>query len=246
MTALSNIGLLTAFGAGIVSFLSPCVLPLVPGYISYVAGKSVDAVAEGDSRHRPFHGLALSGCFVLGFTTVFVIFGASATALGQLLLKYRYEENLAGGGIVVLFGLAATGLVGIPWLERDIRWHPSLRGGRPFGAYVLGVGFAFGWTPCIGPVLGSILTMSAVSASVSSGVILLTVYSLGLGVPFLASAAFTNGLLQRMRTIRPVGRALQLGTGAVMILMGVAMITGELNVLSYWLLQTFPVLAQIG
>lgn len=246
MAEVSSIGALAAFGAGVVSFLSPCVLPLVPGYISYVAGESVGQIPEAAPTRRPFRALALSACFVLGFTTVFVVFGASATALGQLLLKYRYEENLIGGAIVILFGLLIIGFMKVPWLERDFRWHPALKGGHPIGAYVLGLGFAFGWTPCIGPVLGAILTMSAVSASVSKGVALLTIYSLGLGVPFLLSAAFTGGLLMWMKTMRRAGRALELGAGGVMIAMGVAMVTGQLTAFSYWLLDTFPVLAKIG
>lgn len=246
MAEVSSIGALTAFGAGVVSFLSPCVLPLVPGYISYVAGKSIDQIPEEAPVHHPFHALALSACFVLGFTTVFVIFGASATALGQLLLKYRYEESLVGGAIVILFGLLITGFVRVPGLERDFRWHPPLNGGHPIGAYALGLGFAFGWTPCIGPVLGAILTMSAVSASVSAGVALLTIYSLGLGVPFLLSAVFTDRLTRQLKKMRRAGRALQIGAGGVMVVMGVAMITGELTAFSYWLLETFPVLARIG
>jgi cytochrome c-type biogenesis protein len=246
MAEVSSIGALTAFGAGIISFLSPCVLPLVPGYVSYIAGESVVQVSQEGSGRRVVRALGLSVCFMLGFTTVFVIFGASATALGQLLLKYREEENIAGGAIVILFGLLVTGLVRVPWLERDIRWHPALKGGHPVGAYALGLGFAFGWTPCIGPVLGAILTMSAVSTSVLAGIVLLTVYSLGLGVPFLASAVFTDRLMGQMKKMRRFGRTLQIGAGGVMVVMGVAMITGDLTSFSYWLLETFPVLSRIG
>jgi cytochrome c-type biogenesis protein len=246
MAEVSNLGALTAFGAGIVSFLSPCVLPLVPGYISYIAGASAVQVSQEVSSRRLFRALALSACFMFGFTTVFVILGASATALGQLLLKYREEENLVGGAIVILFGLLITGLVRVPWLDRDVRWHPALKGGRPVGAYALGLGFAFGWTPCIGPVLGAILTMSAVSASVSAGIVLLTIYSLGLGVPFLASAVFTDRLTAQLKRIRRAGRTLQIGAGGVMVLMGIAMITDKLTDFSYWLLENLPILSRIG
>ncbi len=185
---ISNIGIMSAFLAGIVSFLSPCVLPLVPGYVSYISGNTL---VQGEVAVRSARStLLLSGCFVLGFSTIFVMFGASATALGQLLLSFRYEATITGGVIVILFGVFMTGLVRMPWLEQDLRFHGDVRAGRPTGAYLLGMAFGFGWTPCIGPVLGAILTASALSATVTSGIVLLAVYSLGLGVPFLLSAAF--------------------------------------------------------
>ena len=241
---LSIVALATSFLAGIVSFLSPCVLPLVPGYISYVAGQSLnDAAAVGRSR---FAALGFSVLFVLGFSTVFVILGASATSLGRLLLSYRYEANLAGGAIVMLFGFLMIGLVRASWLQREFRFHLAMPGGEPVAAYVLGLAFAFGWTPCIGPVLGSILTASAVSATVAQGMLLLAVYSLGLGIPFLAAALFTDRLFVPVKRLRRLGRSLQLGAGAALVLMGIAMITGELSAFSYWLLETFPAFARIG
>lgn len=246
MLELSSIGVLTAFAAGAISFLSPCVLPLVPGYVSYVAGESLNGLGRGQSLSAKLPALGLSLFFVLGFSTVFVILGASATALGQLLLAYRYELNIIGGTVVIAFGLFMMGLLRLPWFQRDLRFHTTIPGGRPLGAYMLGLAFAFGWTPCIGPVLGAILTVSAVSATVSSGVALLAVYSLGLGLPFLMAAVFTGGFLARMRIMRRFGRWLELFAGAVMVLMGIAMITGYLSAFSYWLLETFPGLASIG
>jgi cytochrome c-type biogenesis protein len=242
---LSIIALATSFAAGIVSFLSPCVLPLVPGYISYVAGQSLNdgAAAAGHGR---FAALGFSLLFVLGFSTVFVILGASATSIGRLLLSYRYEANLAGGATVMLFGLLMIGLVRASWLQRELRFHSTMPGGEPVAAYVLGLAFAFGWTPCIGPVLGSILTTSAVSATVSQGMLLLAVYSLGLGLPFLAAALFTDRLVAPVKRLRRLGRSLQLGAGAALVLMGIAMITGELSAFSYGLLETFPAFARIG
>jgi cytochrome c-type biogenesis protein len=244
MSALSSIGVLTAFSAGLISFLSPCVLPLVPGYISYVSGSTLDP-------HRPSNvsrlsALLLSACFVLGFSTIFVALGATATAFSRLLLTYRYEATLVGGAIVILFGIVATGLVRPPWLARDLRFHGSARGGRPFAAYLLGLAFGFGWTPCIGPVLGAILTVSALSSTASTGIGLLTVYSLGLGVPFLASAAFADSLSQRLKAMRRLGRSLQIGAGGVMVAMGIAMITGTISAFSFWLLENVPILSQIG
>ncbi len=179
------------FIAGIISFLSPCVLPLVPGYVSYIAGQSMADSTTSRALIVRVQALALSACFVLGFATVFVILGASATTLGQALISYRYDLNLIGGVIVIGFGLFATGLLRPSWLQRDFRFDVVLPGGRPVAAYLLGMAFAFGWTPCIGPMLGAILTVSAASATVSKGVTLLAVYSLGLGVPFLVELWFS-------------------------------------------------------
>lgn len=242
LSVLTGTGLSTSFAAGVVSFLSPCVLPLVPGYVSYVAGDTL-AAAE---RPGKFATLGLSLCFVLGFSTVFVILGASATSIGRWLLSYRYEANLVGGAVVILFGLFMLGLAEIPWLQREFRVHANLAGGRPVAAYFIGIAFAFGWTPCIGPVLGAILTTSAVSATVFQGIILLSFYSLGLGLPFLAAAVFTDSLMLRLRMFRRYGRWLQLGAGALVTTMGMAIVTGQLSSLSYWLLDTFPILAKLG
>ena len=243
---MSSIGLFTSFMAGVVSFLSPCVLPLVPGYVSYVAGERLAAVNGPAVAAARFAAVRLSVFFVLGFSTVFVILGASATSLGQLLLAYRYEANLVGGAIVILLGLFMMGLAKLSWLQREMRLHPELMGGGPGAAYVIGIAFGFGWTPCIGPILGAILTASAVSATVSDGILLLSFYSLGLGLPFIAAAAFTDGLLARLRVLGRIGRSLQLAAGAVVALMGVAMMTGQLTRFSYWLLETFPVFTTIG
>ena len=246
MTTLSTFAVLTSFAAGVVSFLSPCVLPLVPGYVSYVAGQSLVVPASQSGSGTNFAALRLSLFFVLGFSTVFVILGASASSIGQLLLSYRQEENLIGGAIVLLFGLFMMGLARFSWLQREFRLHPRLSGGRPIAAYVIGIAFAFGWTPCIGPVLGTILTTSAVAATVPQGVVLLSFYSLGLGLPFLAAAVFTDGLMLWLRGLRWLGRSLQLGAGAIVAGMGVAILTGELTSFSYWLLDTFPILGRIG
>jgi cytochrome c-type biogenesis protein len=234
------------FIAGIISFLSPCVLPLVPGYVSYIAGQSMADSATSRALIVRAQAVGLSACFVLGFATIFVILGASATTLGQALISYRYELNLIGGLIVIGFGLLATGLLRPSWLQRDFRFDLVLPGGRPVAAYLLGMAFAFGWTPCIGTMLGAILTVSAASATVAKGVALLAVYSLGLGVPFLLVAVFTGGLLARFKSIGRVGRLLHILAGGVMVLMGAAMITGQLSTFSFWLLETFPKLSTIG
>ena len=246
MNEISAIALVTAFGAGIVSFLSPCVLPLVPGYVSYVAGDRISQSHRATDTAWRLSALGLSFCFVLGFSTVFIVLGAGATGLGQLLLRYKNEANIIGGVLVMTFGLFMMGLLKLPWLQRDLRFHGQIKGARPVGAYLIGLAFAFGWTPCIGPVLGVILTLSAVTATVSSGVALLGVYSLGLGIPFVATAMFTDAFLAWRKPIARIGRPLQIGAGAVMVLMGLAMITGQITQAALWLLNTFPGLATMG
>ena len=246
MFEMSGIGILAAFAAGAISFLSPCVLPLVPGYVSYVTGATLSSTETRGHAAPRYPALALSMLFVLGFSTVFVALGASATALGQLLLQYRYETNIIGGAIITAFGLFMTGVLNLPWLQREFRFHMNIPGGRPAGAYVLGLAFAFGWTPCIGPILGAILTASAASATMGQGIALLAVYAAGLGLPFLLAAAFTESLTRRIRAIGRLGRRLYQLAGVVMMIMGMAMITGQLTAFSYWLLETIPVLGRIG
>lgn len=246
MSDITSLGMATAFAAGTVSFLSPCVLPLVPGYVSYVAGHTFPHSRHEERPVQRLSALALSLCFVLGFSTVFIILGASATALGQLLIRYQYETNIAGGIVVMTFGLFMTGVLKLPWLEHDVRFHGNVAGARPLAAYVVGLAFGFGWTPCIGPVLGAILTVSAATATVSGGITLLSAYSLGLGIPFLATAVFTGAFLKRLKTMRRIGRPLQVVAGIIMMIMGLAMVTGQLSVFAWWLLNTFPIFKSIG
>jgi cytochrome c-type biogenesis protein len=243
---ISNVGIVAALAAGAISFLSPCVLPLVPGYISYVAGNTVTPDGPRQFSPSPLSTLFLSTCFVLGFSTIFIAMGASATALSRFLLSYRYETSIVGGAIIILFGVFMTELIPIPWLNRELRFHGTTRGGRPFGAYVLGLAFGFGWTPCIGPILGAILTVSALSSTATNGIALLAIYSIGLGLPFLLSAVFLERLTKSLKSMRRTGRLLQIGAGAIMIVMGVAMITGQLSAFSFWLLDQFPILTKIG
>jgi cytochrome c-type biogenesis protein len=243
---IANIGIWAALAAGAVSFLSPCVLPLVPGYVSYIAGGSAAAVDPPSRFSSRLNAVVMSAWFALGFSTVFVLLGAGASALSHLLLSYRYEAGIVGGAIVLVFGIFTTGLVRLSWLERELRVQAPITGGRPVGAYLLGLAFAFGWTPCIGPVLGAILTVSATSTSASSGVALLSVYSLGLAIPFLLTALFADGMTARLRRLRGAGRALQIMAGVTMIAMGLAMMSGQLSTIAFWLLETFPFLAKIG
>ena len=243
----ASLGTLTAFAAGAVSFLTPCVLPLVPAYVSYITGQSLAASPQPASS--PSRGAAafLGLCFVLGFSAVFIALGASASALGRALLTYRYEAGIAGGALVTLFGIAMlVGVERIPFLRRDAHLHLRAAAGNPASAFVLGLAFGFGWTPCIGPILGVILTAAAVSESAGAGVRLLAAYSAGLGLPFLVTAAFLHEMAARWRVMRRAGRPLMIAAGVVMVLMGVAMMTGRLSAFSYWLLERFPALGRIG
>jgi cytochrome c-type biogenesis protein len=164
-----------------------------------------------------------------------------------LLLQYRYEANLLGGALVIVFGALLAGADRwMKWSQRDLRFHPRLAGGHPAAAYALGLAFGFGWTPCIGPVLGAILTLSAAQASVGKGMALLAFYAAGLGVPFVVAALFTRELAGRLRALSRTGRTLQVAAGVVLMVMGVAMVTGQLTRFSYWLLRTFPALGSIG
>ncbi len=240
---LANVSILAALIAGTVSFLSPCVLPLVPGYVSYIAGNSSN---DGGTAPGRMAAVVLSFWFALGFSVVFVALGAGASAVSRLLLSYRYEAGLIGGAIIVVFGIFSTGLVRLPWLERELRLNPKRAGGRPENAFILGLAFGFGWTPCIGPVLGAILTVSATSMTPSAGLGLLAIYSLGLAIPFLLTALLIDRIGVHFRRLRTFGRSLQIIAGAVMIAMGLAMMTGRLSTIAFWLLETFPILALIG
>lgn len=244
MPEISTIGVLAAFAAGIVSFLSPCVLPLVPGYVSYVAGRTPTDRTPGRRARLSAAGLSLY--FVLGFSTVFIALGASASAIGRLLLSYHVQLNLVGGAVVILFGIFLIGLIRPSWMMREARFHADIPGGKAASAYILGLAFAFGWTPCIGPVLGAILTVGAASATVGEGAVLLAINSIGLGVPFLLAALFADGLARRLKAMRRTGWLVQFAAGAIMVGMGFAMITGQMSTFSFWLLEQFPLFTRIG
>lgn len=244
MLEISGIGIVAAFLAGLISFLSPCVLPLVPGYLSYISNQSLDDVEKHVFSSERLAILGLSACFVLGFSLVFVLLGAGMNVLGGLLIQYKTEANMVAGVVVILFGLFAAGLIPWNWLQREFRFHGNLKGGRAVSAGLLGIAFGFGWTPCIGPILGSILTVAATSPS--AGTSLLFIYSLGLGVPFLVAALFTDWFLHHLGKARRAGPVLHKLAGVLLIVMGIAMITGYLSTFAFWLLDTFPILGSIG
>jgi cytochrome c-type biogenesis protein len=245
MPEIAGVGILLAFLAGLVSFMSPCVLPLVPGYVSYVAGRSLEELSARQAARERFAALGLSLFFVAGFSAVFVTLGASATGLGRLFLVYRYEANYLAGTIIVLFGLHTMGLLRLNWMMRDWRVTAPIRGGRPAGAFMLGTAFAFGWTPCIGPILGTILTLSATTVGVTDGIALLAIYSSGLAIPFILVAAFTGRFMDSMGRLRRIGRPLQQLAGGIMVLMGIGIVTGYMTYFASWLLRTFPVFQEL-
>lgn len=238
---VSAVGLLTAIVAGAISFVSPCVLPLVPGYLSFVSS-GVDPASRqlGDRIKVVWSALF----FIAGFSTVFVLLGLGAQAFGGILLRYNVEANLLGGALLVCFGLVMTGLIKIPALLRELRLPGPQTISGPTGAYTLGLTFAFGWTPCIGPVLGSILTLAAVSAG--SGAVLLAAYSVGLGIPFLIVAVAFSSIAAGFKRMRYAGHILNILAGSIMIVMGILMMTGRLTLIAFWLLERFPGLGYIG
>ncbi|MDT8350911.1 Cytochrome c-type biogenesis protein ccdA (plasmid) [Roseomonas mucosa] len=236
---LSLLGLVLAFGGGLVSFLSPCVLPLVPGYVAWVAGTDL-----ATARAERWRALRLAAFFVLGFGLVFVLLGLGATAVGGLLRRWSYELMVAGGLLIAALGLVQAGLLRVAPLMRDLRFRSEAAGGGPGSAVLIGIAFGFGWTPCIGPVLAGVLAAATLTPGAGAG--LLAAYALGLGVPFLLAAFYLPALMARARRLGRLGRALQVASGAVMVAAGLAMATGELNRLAVWLVETFPFFLRFG
>ena len=242
----SDVTLLAALLAGLVSFLSPCVLPLVPPYLVYLAGTSLERVANADtSPGMQRRAVPAALLFVCGFSTVFVALGASASVIGAVIRTYSAELSIIAGVVIIVMGLHFLGVFRIGILLREKRMEMAKPVGL-WGAYVMGLAFAFGWTPCIGPILAAILAVAASEQTVARGAGLLAVYSLGLGIPFLL-AAFAIGpfaaFLARFR--RHLAKVEQV-MGGLLVLTGVAFLTGFVSRASFWLLETFPALGNIG
>jgi cytochrome c-type biogenesis protein len=243
-----NVSIQAAMVAGIISFLSPCVLPLVPSYLCFITGASLDELSNQDGTPGVQQKRALLEAlmFVFGFSTVFVILGASASAMGQLLREHLAVLSQIAGGFIILMGLHFLGVFKLAILHREARYHQEARPVGLLGAYGIGLAFAFGWTPCIGPVLATILTIAASEQDVAKGASLLAVYSLGLGIPFLLAAAgigtFLGFLGRFKRHLGTVERVM----GGLLVLTGIMFLTGSMQTLSYWLLEQFPWLATIG
>ncbi|MFC3530146.1 cytochrome c biogenesis CcdA family protein [Paracoccus mangrovi] len=232
---------MVALLAGILSFLSPCVLPIVPPYLAYMTGVGVGGLKTGERS-----AVVPALFFVLGLSTVFLLMGMAASAFGRLFLQYQEYLVKASGVVIVIMGLHFLRLFRIPFLDTEARMDVGDRGGSALGAYVLGLAFAFGWTPCIGPQLGMILSLAAGGAAVERGMALLAIYALGLGLPFLLSAIFINRAMGLMNRIKPHLRLIERIMGALLVIVGVALYRGDFARFAYWLLETFPGLALVG
>jgi cytochrome c-type biogenesis protein len=244
---MESVTLLAAFVAGVLSFISPCVLPLIPGYLSFVSGVTLDemrgtgmsgaVVAPAGARRR---AVTRSVAFVLGFSLVFISLGASATAIGSLLMDHLSLLGKIAGVIIVLFGLHMMGVLKIGWLYNEKRMHPSAKPAGFFGAVLVGIAFAFGWTPCIGPILAAILAVAATQESVGEGVKLLAVYSAGLGVPFIATALAINKFFAASTRIRRHYHTIEVVSGVLLVIVGVLIFTNRFTVIAQLLTPYFP------
>ena len=232
--------LFIALSAGLISFLSPCVLPLIPGYVSYISGSSLNELIE--SKETNIFPIIR---FSLGFSIVFISFGATATYLGSLVLDYSYELRIIAGSLIIIFSLQIMGLLNIKFLNYEKRIHSNIKP-SVFGSILIGMAFGFGWTPCIGPILGSILALAATEESINKGILLLLCYSLGLAIPFVLSGyliqrfmIFSKNLKNKMNLISKIG-------GGLLLITGILMITNQLQALGFYLLKYVPFLGNIG
>ena len=249
MFSIADISLVSAVIAGALSFLSPCVLPLVPPYLCYMAGVSVEQF-RGDDRTGLASAqravLLTAFFFTLGFSTVFVILGAGASSFGGALRQHLHLLAEIGGIVIIVMGLNFLGVFRIGILSREMRFQG---GGKPAtltGAYLMGLAFAFGWTPCIGPVLGAILGIAAVQSTVGSGTLLLAAYSLGLAVPFWIAALFSERFMVFLHRFRRHLGKVEKAMGGLLVIAGLLFLTGAMADMSYWLLEAFPGLSRIG
>ena len=234
------IELFIAFGAGLISFLSPCVLPLIPGYISYISGSSLNELLEKKTVN--IFPIIL---FAIGFSIVFVSFGATASILGSIILENSYELRIASGIIIIIFSLQIIGIINLNFLNYEKRIYTEKKSGI-LSSLVIGMAFGFGWTPCIGPILGSILALASTEQSLNRGILLLVFYSLGLAIPFILSGyliqkflAFSKNIKSKMNIIMKTG-------GALLLITGILIITNQLQALGFYLLKFIPILQNLG
>ena len=233
--------------AGLVSFLSPCVLPLVPPYLGYLGGATISQASTADGIDpRVWRRVVIGSVFfVLGFTTVFVGLGAGASAFGQVIQTYKGPMSMVAGAIIILFGLHFLGILRIPLLYQEARYHAEVKGASYLGAYLIGLAFAFGWTPCIGPVLATVLTLAANEASLATGVKLLLAYSAGLGIPFVLAAVAIRPFLGFMQKFKRHLGMVEKVMGLLLVITGILFLTGSMNYMGQWLIENVPILAQL-
>jgi cytochrome c-type biogenesis protein len=243
-----EVGYAGALIAGVLSFLSPCVLPLVPPYLCFLGGVSLDQLTEEGAADRLVarRVFAASVAFVLGFVTVFTILGATASMMGQFVADYLDLFGIVAGGLIILMGLHFIGLIRIPLLYREARYHVAAKPAGLVGAFAIGLAFAFGWTPCVGPVLAAILFVAASEDSIMNGVALLAVYALGIGIPFIGAALAVRPFLAFFQRFRRHLRTVERGMGVLLVGTGILFLTGTMSEISYWLLEAFPGLGTIG
>tara|TARA_B100001079_G_scaffold50805_1_gene41722 strand:+ start:4 stop:711 length:708 start_codon:yes stop_codon:yes gene_type:complete len=234
------IELFIAFGAGLISFLSPCVLPLIPGYISYISGSSLNELIEKKSVN--IFPIIL---FTLGFSLVFISFGATASFLGSVILNNSYELRIASGIIIIIFSLHILGIINLNFLNYEKRIYTEKKSGI-FGSILVGMAFGFGWTPCIGPILGSILALASTEQSLNRGILLLVFYSLGLAIPFILSGYLIQKFLVFSKNIKSKMNIILKSGGTLLLITGILMITNQLQALGFYLLKYIPVLQNIG
>ena len=235
------LNLLIAFSGGFVSFLSPCVLPLIPGYISYISGQTLDEIIEDKKLV-----LLKTIFFSVGFSIVFVSFGITASFIGKFLINYSNQLRIIAGLIIILFSLQLIGLINLKILNSEARFFTKNYRNNSIFPVIVGMAFGFGWTPCIGPILGSILALAAIEENIGKGILLLSFYSLGLAIPFIISGVLIDKFLFFSKSFRKYISTITKIGGAILLLTGIAILTGQLQVLGYFILEYFPSLGNIG
>ena len=235
------LNLIIAFGAGVISFLSPCVLPLIPGYISYISGQSLNDIVEQRKKV-----LSKTILFSLGFSLVFIFFGATASFIGNLLLEYSNSLRIVAGIIIIIFSLQLMGIFNLNLLNREKRFYTKNYSNNLFFPFIVGGAFGFGWTPCIGPVLGSILALAATETSLGKGILLLSFYSLGLAIPFVLSGYGISKFLEFSKNFKKNIRRVSISGGIILLITGILIITNKLQIIGYFLLEVLPFLGNIG
>ena len=235
------LNLLVAFSAGFISFLSPCVLPLIPGYISYISGQAIDEIIKDNKSV-----LLKTIFFSIGFSIVFISFGITASFIGKLLISYSNQLRIIAGIIIILFSLQFIGLINLKILNSETRFFTKNYNDNLIFPIIVGAAFGFGWTPCIGPVLGSILALAAIEENISKSILLLSFYSLGLAIPFIISGILIDKFLFFSKSFRKYISTITKVGGAILLLTGIAILTGQLQVLGFFILEYFPSLGNIG